>query len=59
MILGKISRLNRSKSIDGRAMLRSKILMLIRKILMVRISKISITIFVFSLLADGTAGIPY
>ena len=38
-------------------MLRSKILMLIRKILMVRIPEISITIFVISFLAGGAVGI--
>ena len=38
--------------------LRSRILMLIRKILMVRIPEISIRIFVISLILDGTVGIP-
>ena len=39
-------------------MFRSRILMLIRKILMVRIPEISIRIFVISLILDGTVGIP-
>ena len=40
-------------------MLRSKILMLIRKILMVRIPEISITIFVISIILDGETGISF
>ena len=46
-------------SIDGNAMFSSKILMLIRKILMVRISEISITIYVISIILDGTVGISF
>ena len=40
-------------------MLRNRIVMLIRKILMVRIPEISIIIFVISIIADGTVGIPF
>ena len=40
-------------------MFASRFLMLIRKILMVRISEISIRIFVISLILDGTVGITF